>query len=131
MAVAGSTDEAVLERGRTVRVGQQASTVEAGAVLPAAKVTSGGVVANHAEERHFGFQSGKQGGDAGGTAGSVMLLGFGKDGHRGLRADTLDGTDSIAVQHHVADDQDAWTLESRDDFGQRDRHGHSRQERPP
>ena len=46
-------------------------------------------------------------GDVGGSAGAGVALGVAEDGDRGLGGDAVDLAEDVAVEHEVADDEDA------------------------
>ncbi len=71
-----------------------------------------GVGAPEAGEEGLAAEPGEVHGDVGGAAGALVAMGVAEDGDGGFGGDAVDVADDVAVEHEVADDEDADVVEA-------------------
>jgi hypothetical protein len=71
-----------------------------------------GVGAPEAGEEGLAAEAGEVHGDVGGAAGALVTVGVAEDGDGGLGGDAIDLAEDVAVEHEVADDEDADVVEA-------------------
>ena len=113
-------DDARLDRGDAARVGEQTLVGNiCGAKLLSQRFTGlvDGSFAGTDGAEHFDAraQFSKIRGDVGGAAEAIVLLGEIDDGDGSFGRETRRGAPEVAVEHEVADDSDAFAVETRDE----------------
>jgi hypothetical protein len=94
------------------RGGDDACGVDVGGFEGGGELALLGVCAPEAGEERLAAQTSEVHGDVGGAAGALVTVCVAKDGDGGFGGDAVDVADDVAVEHEIANNEDADVFEA-------------------